>query len=1378
MMEILKSLLERKKSTRRDNRGMSLVETLCAVVILALVSVTIGSVIVYSTRAYGKGVSETNVQQEAQLAANNIGNLIKDAYGVQYEDSTLTLTIVTNDNVQYLIQHVPLTRKLLYEEIDSAGSLVGDQQVIANSVKDFNADTSEFDNTRTVKLTMTVVDESTGREIPMEYTMKSRNEKVDGDLQFFTVSDSVKIYPDETDFVMVPGETYRVKLSIVGAVALGLETDSANTTSGVSVGLPGVSEVLDYVDITIPRNYTGDTAQVTIQTQDKKEGTLEPKATATIKVRVRRVKTINVSHAVDSSGIAESENIGNLESKGAKYTFYADAQGSNFAKDPGTSNDSAWRNPKAVYWSYELKVDGNTYECKYDIAAGELKYSNKSAAEQYIKVLSFSNPDADDVDRPTMVIELEQNMSSDFVLTVTATARHAFGVNKAGSPYPNDSTTDYTGKPNGSDTIKPRSTKVSGTEITLEPNETGAADLKMVGGGATSATCVLRDNSDSTTSAYFVTDKSDPDYRKIKITIGNDEHGQALTSGTVPYNYTFYVDVYLDGSATVSATVTVHVSRIDTLSIYRDDGNFAGNLPTYDFRARINEKEGNVTIDPSATQYLIEDTDVIQNTLASKITWELIDCTGGENYKIKYHTKDEDGNDEAVIDGAFGTEICMADKQTATTKFSSSYLKQYKTDYYKIEHIKPARIESSDGGVTWTLKQMPEIDITPTYEGSNTGLPQNTKLKVTIEMLHPSNSYNKGGKDYSNTIKASAYLEGDMTVEAEGGNQVIVVEPGQGTNDPGQSDYEMVIPIRVHGGDALKLEARFTTSPSDSATKLSDYSSFATKDPSDPSKTIPGTNPYYGYREDSTKDTIWYLGLIIGKDEKGEKKDSDYTGLIGLEVTAKGKNDKVLGTADLTLAVRRVNEVEVSALKIETGGSYQEVSIADVNVSGNTFALEADPIGFEPTGELLAKLSEKEKTKNDDYKPYFYQTQKKENGETCRWETTNHGEYKDPCTMRWTMEYKGVEKPLEDWTEYIAKVGSDKIVLNEKGCKQTIEVTLQSGKNLPNGAVLRAYSLHAQGVEQDKNGNVVEGGEKYNKSGKEYGVVYGELMIGDGLIDSGFLRGTSNFLCSFPSQRQSYDNAGSGVKQRTFFRFREINGAWTAYHITEEQSETEAWLRLKESLLFDADKEYELEVISVVFSEQDKKIFWPQDISLLESGKGWTEDGYTQGWTGSNNTEESEYLKRFYIGKTQVSFQENTDWGVLAGSRLFGSYNETNPVPLKRDIVLKAGLQTKYFSLGDKQNYFKAKIWKLENGVWKDSTNSNWNLQTSCPTFQIDNIQDSASGTYRIGIVIENMSWKTLSGTLMNPQYTDITRTTELYNLNDGTGILYVSFNE
>ena len=57
---------------------MSLVELLCGVAILGLISATIGGIMVVSTKTYYSGTTETALQQEAQFTANRINGLIHD----------------------------------------------------------------------------------------------------------------------------------------------------------------------------------------------------------------------------------------------------------------------------------------------------------------------------------------------------------------------------------------------------------------------------------------------------------------------------------------------------------------------------------------------------------------------------------------------------------------------------------------------------------------------------------------------------------------------------------------------------------------------------------------------------------------------------------------------------------------------------------------------------------------------------------------------------------------------------------------------------------------------------------------------------------------------------------------------------------------------------------------------------------------------------------------------------------------------------------------------------------------------------------------------------------------------------------------------------
>lgn len=245
MKSMIGKLLTQWHTYRQNNKGMTFVEVICAVAIFALVSSTIGGIIVFSARTYRKGIAETSVQQEAQFAANNIGNIVKDACSVLYgenggslikngvddtgestEAGMTELSFITNKNngaeMQYSILYDPDSKTLTYEEINRSTAVSSGRQIMAQNIEEFKADTADFKNTRTVKLTITVKDESTGRTVPMAYTMTSRNE-VSEDITFVSSSNDPVIIFIESDLVLVPGETYRIPISVVGKLSQGLE---------------------------------------------------------------------------------------------------------------------------------------------------------------------------------------------------------------------------------------------------------------------------------------------------------------------------------------------------------------------------------------------------------------------------------------------------------------------------------------------------------------------------------------------------------------------------------------------------------------------------------------------------------------------------------------------------------------------------------------------------------------------------------------------------------------------------------------------------------------------------------------------------------------------------------------------------------------------------------------------------------------------------------------------------------------------------------------------------------------------------------------------------------------------------------------------------
>ena len=67
-----------------DKRGLTLIEVICAIAIFSMVIAIVGGVLVISSNTYKNGSTETEIQQEAQFAANKISDIIKDSVEVTF----------------------------------------------------------------------------------------------------------------------------------------------------------------------------------------------------------------------------------------------------------------------------------------------------------------------------------------------------------------------------------------------------------------------------------------------------------------------------------------------------------------------------------------------------------------------------------------------------------------------------------------------------------------------------------------------------------------------------------------------------------------------------------------------------------------------------------------------------------------------------------------------------------------------------------------------------------------------------------------------------------------------------------------------------------------------------------------------------------------------------------------------------------------------------------------------------------------------------------------------------------------------------------------------------------------------------------------------
>lgn len=148
----------------KDNRGLTLVELLLTVTILALVIAGAATFMLAGSKSFAKGSADSNVQGEAELAVNQIEDLIIDVNGgVDFTDdtdaSTLTMYHVEAENSGVAVNKKRVVKwdksdKKLYSsewKVDKDGSgayveldpPVYTDQLLAENVTDFNVDLSD-----------------------------------------------------------------------------------------------------------------------------------------------------------------------------------------------------------------------------------------------------------------------------------------------------------------------------------------------------------------------------------------------------------------------------------------------------------------------------------------------------------------------------------------------------------------------------------------------------------------------------------------------------------------------------------------------------------------------------------------------------------------------------------------------------------------------------------------------------------------------------------------------------------------------------------------------------------------------------------------------------------------------------------------------------------------------------------------------------------------------------------------------------------------------------------------------------------------------------------------------------------------------------------
>lgn len=398
------------KRRKVNNKGLSLVELVCAVAIFGVVVAAVGSVMVVSAQNYSKSTYEIDVQQEAQTTTNLIGNLIVDADTAFY-DSTLVMPLLRIDessDLAYEIEYDSTNQKLWYTEIDKITGAEA-QGVLAENVVGFSTNLSDdpnnFSADRNVEVTVSI--EKGTRTYEASYSTTARNGSSDS-----TVTDSAKILV-ESEIVLEPGQTYDLPVTVLGTIA----NKSFTAAKGNASDPITLSPNADSVRITVQNTATG-TIPFVISTIEKMEDGVTPVATKDVSVKIRRINSVTGTRTITT---------GTEGSNGSAYLMDYGYTGTNLDKVYGKDFDIDYINPKQFAFSYSI--------------------TGADAGKTWKDYIDESTIVEETGDNPNVTFSMKADLPNGAKIGVKCTALHTTGTNKSSLPYGEQSYTLYIEKP-------------------------------------------------------------------------------------------------------------------------------------------------------------------------------------------------------------------------------------------------------------------------------------------------------------------------------------------------------------------------------------------------------------------------------------------------------------------------------------------------------------------------------------------------------------------------------------------------------------------------------------------------------------------------------------------------------------------------------------------------------------------------------------------------------------------------------------------------------------------------------------------------------------------------------------------------------------------
>lgn len=387
-----------------NNRGLSLVELICAIAILGVVTASVGSIMVISAKHYQRGVTEVGLQQEAQFAANQIADLVIDTTAeVTYTDAGAAkeLSIQKEDRCYKVTYRSADARIVLSEyqiNADNTLTLVGEaEQLMAENVTDFEAVIpADFMDSGSLQLRLKFEDGD--KTFESWYTITARN----GILEENIMEASATLIT-ESEVTLEPNQTFLLEATVIGPANTNVIWSLENNNDTDTVVYQDATTGLWYLKI--GRDETSASMQLQVKTVATRSDNLTPLAARYIPIHVRRVNAISVSGGCTS---------GTDYVSGSVYRVSATLDGTALERVLSVNYDVDYVDPYQIAWTYELTNP-----------AGET-VTNIGNYIDFNESRTGVTPFTD--------ITLKQDLGL-MTLKVTATALHPAGTNKTTQSY-------------------------------------------------------------------------------------------------------------------------------------------------------------------------------------------------------------------------------------------------------------------------------------------------------------------------------------------------------------------------------------------------------------------------------------------------------------------------------------------------------------------------------------------------------------------------------------------------------------------------------------------------------------------------------------------------------------------------------------------------------------------------------------------------------------------------------------------------------------------------------------------------------------------------------------------------------------------------------